>query len=83
MRDMKGGINRLSMMEKLFKNVEKVVRIVNLTHLLVQNWTSRHVLDLYNSVKHFFVFPSLKKVGVSRNIFGRIITIFCVLGRLI
>ena len=34
---------------------------MNLPHLLVQNWTSRHVLDLYNAVKHFFVFTSLKK----------------------
>ena len=51
MREIKGGIRKLSMMQKLVKNLEKGVRIVNLPHLLVQNWTSRHVLDLYNSPK--------------------------------
>ena len=56
MREMKGGIQKLSMMNKLVKNVEKGVLIVNLPHLLVQNWTSRHVLDLYNAVKHLFEF---------------------------
>ena len=34
---------------------------MNLPHLLVQNWTSRHVLDLYNAVKDFFVFTSINK----------------------
>ena len=61
MREMKGGIQKLSMMKELTKNVEKGVWIVNLPHLLVQNWTSRHVLDLYNDVKHFFAFPSINK----------------------
>ena len=56
MREMKGGIQKLSMMNKLVKNVEKGVLIVNLPHLLVQNWTLRHVLDLYNAVKHLFEF---------------------------
>ena len=37
MREMNGGIYKLSMMKKLVKNVEKGVRIVNLPHLLVQN----------------------------------------------
>ena len=35
---------------------------MNLPHLLVQNWTSRHVLDLYNYVKYLFAFPSIKKM---------------------
>ena len=61
MREMKGGIQKLSMMNKLVKNVEKGVRIVNLPHLLVQNWTSRHVLDLYNDVKYLFAFTSLNR----------------------
>ena len=61
MKDMKGGIQKLSMIMKLMKNAEKGVRIVNLPHLIVQNWTSRHILDIYNSVKHFFAFPSLNK----------------------
>ena len=61
MREMKGGIQKLSTMKKLVKNVEKGVHIVNLTHLLVQNWTPRHVLDLYNAVKHLFVLHSLNK----------------------
>ena len=61
MREMTGGIQKLSMMKKFVKNVEKGVRIVNLPHLLFQNWTSRHVLDLYNAVKHLFLFPSPNK----------------------
>ena len=60
-RERKGDIQKLSMMNKLVKNVEKGVRIVNLPHLLVQNWISRHVLDLYNSVKHFLYFLLLTK----------------------
>ena len=51
----------MSMMKKLVKNLEKGVRIVNLPRLLVQNLTSRHVLDLYNAVKHLFEFTSLNK----------------------
>ena len=82
-RDMKGGIQKLSLMNKLVKNVEKGVRIVNLPHLLVQNWTSRHVLDLYNDVKHFFHFLLLTKGGTSRQLLGRLIIIFCLLGRVI
>ena len=62
MIEMKGGIHKLSMMKKLVKNVDKGVRILNLPRLLIQNWTSRHFLDLYISVKNLFVFPSLKKV---------------------
>ena len=58
---MKGGIQKLSTMKKLVKTVDKGVRIVNLHHLLVQNWTSRHVLDLYNAVKNLFAFTSLNK----------------------
>ena len=61
MVEMKGGIQKLSMMKKLVENVEKVVRIVNLPHPLVQNWTSINVLDSYNAVKHLFAFPSLNK----------------------
>ena len=49
------------MMNKLVKNVEKGVKIVNLLHLLVQNWTSRHFLDLYNNFKRVFAFTSLNK----------------------
>ena len=51
MIDMKGGIQKLIMINKLVKNVEKGVWILNLPRLLVKNWTSRHVLDLYNAVK--------------------------------
>ena len=61
MREMKGGIQKLSMKNKLVKNVGKGVRIVNLTHLLVQNWKSINVLDLYNDIKQCFSFPSLNK----------------------
>ena len=61
MIEMKGGIKKLIMMNKLVKNVEKGVKIVNLLHLLVQNWISRHDLDLYNYFKYLFVFPSLNK----------------------
>ena len=61
MREKKGVIQKLSMMKKLVKNSEQGVRIVNLPHLLVHNCTPRHVLDLYNAVKHLFVFPSLNK----------------------
>ena len=61
MREMKGGIQRLSTMKKLVKNVEKGVRIVNLPYIIFQNWTLRQVLDLYNDFKHFFGFPSLNK----------------------
>ena len=60
-REMKGGIQKLSMMKKLVKHVVKVVRIVNLPHPLVQNWISINVLDLYNAVKHLFAFTSLNK----------------------
>ena len=83
MRDMKGRIPKLSMMKKLVKNVEKGVRIVNLPHLLVQNWTSRHDLDLYNAVKHFLHFLLLTKGGASIQMFGRLIKIFYVIGRVI
>ena len=65
MREMKGGIQKLSTMKKLVKNVEKGVRIVNLPHLLVQNWTSIHVLDLYNAVKFFLHLLILTKGGAS------------------
>ena len=58
---MKEGIQILSMMKKFVKNVEKGVQIMNLPHLLVQNWTSRHVLDLYNAVKHLFAFTFINK----------------------
>ena len=34
---------------------------MNVPHIIVQNWTSRHVLDLCNAVKHFFAFYSIKK----------------------
>ena len=68
MREMKGGIQKFSMMNKLVKNVEKGLRIVNLPHLLVQNWTSRHVLYLYNDIKHLFAFPSLKKMRLLETI---------------
>ena len=61
MREMKGEIQKSSKMNKLVKNVEKGVRIVNLPHLLVQNWTLRHALNLYNYVKHLFAFLSLNK----------------------
>ena len=61
MRDIKVGIQKLSTMKKLVKNAEKGIRIVNLPHLIVKNGTSRHILDIYNSVKHFFAFPSLNK----------------------
>ena len=62
MIEMKGGIQKLIMMKKLVKNVEKGVRIVDLIHILVQNLKSRHFLDLYHSVKPFFVFPYLNKI---------------------
>ena len=68
MRDMKGGIQRLSMMKKLAKNVEKVVLIVNLPHLLVQDWTLIQVLHLYNTVKHLFAIPSLNKMRCLKTI---------------
>ena len=61
MREMKGGIQKLSTMKKLVKNVEKGVRIVNLPHLLVQNWTLIYFLDLYNAVKNLFASTSLNK----------------------
>ena len=83
MREMKGGINKLSVMKILIKNVEKGVRIVNLPHLLVINWTSIHFLDLYNDVKKKLHLLILTKGGASRKFLGRIITIFCVLGRVI
>ena len=51
MKEMKVGIQELSMIKKLAENVDKGVRIVNLYHLLVQNLKQRHVLDLYNAVK--------------------------------
>ena len=73
----------MGMMKKLVKNLEKGVRIVNLPNLLVKNWTSTHVLDLYNAVKHLFAFTSLTKGDASRKFLGRLITIFCVLGRVI
>ena len=83
MREIKGGIQKLSTMKKLLKNVDKGVRIVNLPHLLVQNWTSIHVLDLYNAVKHFLHFFLLTKGGALRNFLGRLIEIFYLLGRVI
>ena len=83
MVEMKGGIHKLSMMNNVLKNIDMGVQIMNLTHLLVQNWTSRHVLDLYNAGKHFLHFLLLKKGDASRKLLGRIITIFCVLGRFI
>ena len=54
MREMKGDIQKLSTIKKFVENVEKGVHIVNLPHLLFQNWTSRKLPDLYNTVKHFF-----------------------------
>ena len=83
MREMKVGIQKLSMMKKLVRNLEKLERIVNLHHLLVQNWTSRHVLDIYNPVINLFAFTFLLKVGASRQLIRRLIIIFCVIGRVI
>ena len=34
---------------------------MNLPHTLIQNWTTRHVLDLYNAVKYLFAFPYFNK----------------------
>ena len=61
MREMKGGIQKLSMMKKLVKFLQKGVQIVKPPHLLVQNCTSIHVLDLYNDVKNLFAFTYLNK----------------------
>ena len=58
---MKGGIWKCSMMKNLVKKVEKGLQIVNLPHLLVQNWTYGNVLNFYNAVKPFFAFHSLNK----------------------
>ena len=79
MRDMKVGIHKLSMIKKFVKNVEKRVRILNLPRLLVQNWTSRHVLGLYNADLKKLHFLLLTKGGASIKLLGRLITIFCVL----
>ena len=68
MREMKVGIHKLSMMKKLVKNVEKGIRIVNLPHLLVKNSKLRHVLDIYNYVKHFFAFPYPNKRNILKKI---------------
>ena len=54
MREMKGGIQKLSMMKKLVKILEKGVQIVKLPHPLVKHCTSIHVLDLYNDVKNIY-----------------------------
>ena len=83
MRYMKGGIQKLSMMKKLVKNVEKGVWIVNLTHLLVKNWTSIHVFDLYNAVKHLFAFNSFNKRRHLETISWKTYYNICVLGRVI
>jgi len=61
LREMKGGSQTLLMVKKLVIHVESGIRMVHLTHLLVQNWTPRHVLDLYNAVKHLFSLPSLQR----------------------
>ena len=79
MSEMKVGIQKSSMMKKLVKNVEKGVRAMNLTHQLVQNWTSRHVLGLYNADLKKLHFLLLTKGGASRQLLGRLITIIYVL----
>ena len=61
MREMMVKIHKLSMMKKLVKTMDEGVRIVNLYHLLVQNFTTINVFDLYNAVKNLFAFPSLNK----------------------
>ena len=76
-------IHKLNMMKKLAKKIEKGVQVVNLPHLIVQIWTSRHILDLYNAVKCFLHLLPLTKGCASRKFPGRLITIFCVLVRVI
>ena len=66
LRYVKSGSQKLSMMKKLVKHVERAAHIVNLPHLVVRNWTVRHVLDLYNAVKHLFAFPSLMRTKKRR-----------------
>ena len=81
MRETKGGIQKLSMMKKLAENVEKGVRIVNLPYLLVKNRDMSLIfIILVNICLHFII---LTKGSASRKLLGRLITIFCVLRRVI
>ena len=53
----KGGKQKLSNMKYLVKQVIKSVGITNIHDLVVQNWFSRKVMDLYLGVMYFFAFP--------------------------
>ncbi len=67
---MDGGCQKwesvLSMMKYLMTHVERAARIVNLTNLLVDNWSVRHALDLYKGTNHMFKFESLSMKKKSR-----------------
>ena len=48
-------------MKKMMGHIERAAHIVNLPHLIKREWTEREAIDIYDAVKHMFMFPSLKK----------------------
>ena len=60
-RHIKYGKAQLSQMKKLMGYVEKGTRIVNLPGLLKSKMDERDAINLYNSVKHLFHFPTREK----------------------
>ena len=60
-KGVKGGCQKLSMMKVLMHSIERAAIIVNITHLLINSWTLRKSIDVYNAVNYLFVFPALNK----------------------
>ena len=52
-------------MNELMGHVEKVSSIVNQPHIICKDCTAEHAFELYNAVKHLFLFDSIK-VGKRR-----------------
>ena len=61
---MKGGCQKLSMMKVFMHIIERAAIIVNIIHLLVNSWTPRKSIDLYN-------IPALNKNRRYKSISGK------------
>ena len=58
-KHVKGGMQKLSNMKYLVKQVIRSAGIENRHDLVVQNWSPRKAIYLYLGVRHLFSFPCL------------------------
>ena len=62
---LKHGKCKLSQIKKLMGHVKRAARIINKTHCVHNDCTAEHKFSLYNTVKHLFLFDSIR-VGKRR-----------------